>query len=357
LAAEWKTFQESNLAAKIAVLLGGTSAERDVSLVTGIEIAKALSRTGYQVRAIDCAFGDRIIDHQIAEVAEIIHAIPSDIDRKRTELDRNILVTMQYLLKEKFDAAFVALHGGYGENGQLQSLLELMSIPYTGSGPLASVLGMNKHLSKTLFQKNGIPTAQWIKIEKEEKVDSTAFESLGYPLVIKPNDQGSTVGLTVVNKPEEVAPALQRAFQYGSTVIAETFIPGREMTVSILSQEALPVIEIIPEHGIYDYECKYQKGKSQYVVPAEIPPEVTQRVQHLAQQAFLSLECRDYARVDFRLSPENQPYCLEVNTLPGMTPTSLVPKAARAVGIDFNELIDRIIQMALKRGGGKQRFH
>lgn len=341
------------MAEKIAVLLGGTSAERDVSLVTGIEIAKALSRTGYRVQAIDCAFGDRIIDHRSAKVADIIRAIPSDIDRKRRELEQNILDTVQYLLKEKFDAAFIALHGGYGENGQLQALLELASVPYTGSGSLASALGMNKHLSKTLFRENGIPTARWFRIENGEEPDSAAFQSLGYPLIIKPNDQGSTVGLTIVNKPEELSPALQRAFRYSTTVIAETFIPGREMTVSILERDALPVIEIIPEHGIYDYECKYQTGKSRYVVPAEIPPEVTEQLQHLAKQAFFALECRDYARVDFRLTPENQPYCLEVNTLPGMTPTSLVPKAARAVGIDFDELIDRIIRMALKRGGSK----
>lgn len=334
---------------KIAVLLGGTSAERDVSLISGQEIAKALRQNGHQVLAIDCAFGDTLIEDWEKDINEVIRTEHSDFEQKKKVLDRNILKTIDLLLREKIQVVFIGLHGGYGENGQLQALLDLVKIPYTGSDALASGIGMDKNISKILFEKAGVPTAPWIKISADKIPPEEEFASLGYPLVIKPNDQGSTVGLTVVKEPTQLPDAIKKAFQYSHVILGEKYIAGREMTVSILDMEALPVIEIIPEHGIYDYECKYQKGKSQYVVPAQIPAEVSKHLQHLGLHAYKALGCRHYARVDFRLSPENQPYCLEVNTLPGMTATSLVPKAAKAVGIHFNELVEKIVQMALRQ--------
>lgn len=334
---------------KIAVLLGGTSAERDVSLISGQEIAKALQQNGHQVLAIDCAFGDTLIEDWEKDINEVIRTEHSDFELRKKELDRNILKTIDLLLREKIQVVFIALHGGYGENGQLQALLDLVKIPYTGSDALASGIGMDKNISKILFEKAGVPTAPWIKISASKIPPEEEFAYLGYPLVIKPNDQGSTVGLTVVKESAQLSDAITKAFQYSQVILAEKYIPGREMTVSILDMEALPVIEIIPEHGIYDYECKYQKGKSQYVVPAKIPAEVSAQLQHLGLSAYKALGCRHYARVDFRLSPDDQPYCLEVNTLPGMTATSLVPKAAKAVGIHFNELVEKIVQMALRQ--------
>ncbi|NOQ97663.1 MAG: D-alanine--D-alanine ligase [Calditrichae bacterium] len=334
---------------KVAVLLGGTSAERDVSLVSGLAISKALAEAGHQITAVDCAFGDRVIDDWDSEINDIIRVEHSDFETKKQELDRNIMRTVQFLIENKIDVAFIALHGGYGENGQIQALLELMKIPYTGSNSLASGMGMNKHISKILFQKQGIPVANWLKLDHPEEIDNANITRMGYPLVIKPNDQGSTVGLTIVQEKNQIEPAIELAFQFSEMVLAEKYIPGKEVTISILGELALPVIEIIPEHGIYDYECKYQKGKCQYVVPAELSEKTTSDLQKYALQAYQTLGCRHYARVDFRLSPQDQPFCLEVNTLPGMTPTSLVPKAAKAIGIGFSELVDRIANMAVDK--------
>jgi D-alanine-D-alanine ligase len=331
---------------KVAVLLGGTSAERDVSLISGREISKALRLAGHEVLAVDCAFGDHLIKDWDRDINEIIRVEYSDFESRKNELDRNILKTIQFLLDNKIQVVFIGLHGGYGENGQIQALLDLAKICYTGSGALASGIGMNKNISKVLFQKYGVSTAPWVLLESPVDIPREAVEQLGYPLVIKPNDQGSTVGLTVVQDSKKLDEAISLAFRLSDKVLAEKFIEGKEVTVSILDTEALPVIEIIPEHGIYDYECKYQKGKSQYIVPAELPDDTTTALQEQARKAYSILGCRHYARVDFRLSRQNKPFCLEVNTLPGMTATSLVPKAAKARGMDFTQLVDKIVQLA-----------
>lgn len=329
---------------KIAVLLGGTSAERDVSMVSGISIARALKSNGHEVEAIDCAYGDRIIGNLEDDISNLISPIPSDIEHKKQELDRNLLITVDYLIKNQFDLVFNGLHGGYGENGQLQALLEMCHIPYTGSDSFASALGMNKHFSKIIFQDNGIPTAPWIMIEEGNKLPEDRMEEIGFPLVVKPNDQGSTVGLTVVHEIEKIEPAITKAFKHSKNVMVEKYISGKELTVSILGQRSLPVIEIIPDSGIYDYESKYQSGKTHYVCPAEIPEDKTKALQYYSLQAYNSIKCKDYGRADFRMSEVGEIFCLEVNTLPGMTPTSLVPKAAKAIGLDFDQLIEAIIK-------------
>ncbi len=332
----------------IAVLLGGTSAERDVSLVTGMEIARALRQKGHRATAIDCAYGAQIIDNLNQDTSQTIRITPSEIEKQRKELDRNILKTADFLIEKKFDAVFIALHGGYGENGRLQALLDLIGISYTGSGALASGLGMDKHLSKVLFMDSGVPTPSWIKLQDAKEWLPHLTDSWGYPLVVKPNEQGSTVGLSIVKAAGEVPAAINNALRFGPGTIIEKFIPGRELTVSILNSEPLPIVEIIPEKGIYDYESKYQQGKSRYVTPAELPVELAVEIQNYARTAYSVLGCRHYARVDFRLTPDNEAFCLEVNTLPGMTSTSLVPKAARAVGIEFPDLVEKIILLAMK---------
>lgn len=332
---------------KIAVLLGGTSAERDVSLSTGIAIARALKENGHEVQAIDCAYGAKPVDFTGADTGRIIRVTPSEIEKEKPALDRNIFAAVEYLIREKIEVVFNALHGGYGENGQLAALLDLAGIPYTGSGALASGLGMNKHLSKVIFQANGVPTAPWERLSRLEGVDSARLAARKLPLVVKPNEQGSTVGLSIVRQPGELNAALERAFQYGDAVLVEKYIPGRELTVSVLGGEALPIIEIIPESGFYDYEAKYQGGKTRYVVPAELPEELAAKIREAGAGAYRALGCSGYARVDFRLQDDGQFFCLEVNTLPGMTPTSLVPKAAKAVGIGFTELMERIVSLAM----------
>lgn len=332
---------------KIAVLLGGTSAERDISLVSGIAIAKALEENGHVVEAVDCAFGDKLIDYTGQDINKIISAIPSDIEKNKNELNRNVVKTVAYLLENKFDIAFIALHGGYGENGQLQALLELMHIKFTGSNSLSSALGMHKHYSKILFRNNGIPTVEGVTLKKGETVNSEQLSELGMPLIIKPNDQGSTVGLTKVESAEQIEKSLKIAFEYSELALIEKYIPGKELTVSILDQTPLPVIEIIPRSGFYDYEAKYQHGQTSYICPAELPEKLTTRLQNIALNAYHALSCRHYARVDFRMDESENIYCLEVNTLPGMTPTSLVPKAAKAIGISFNMLVEKIVETAV----------
>ncbi len=333
----------------MAVLLGGTSAERDVSLVTGIAVARALRTMGHHVRAIDCAYGDREIDIQNVDVEHIISQTPSEMKQQQGQLNRNILATVQFLLNQSFDLVFIALHGGYGENGQLQALLELVQIPFVGSGSLASALGMNKHLSKLLFRSQNVPTAPWVLVRQGQGLPFEEIQALGFPLVVKPNDQGSTVGLSIVHGREELSGALARAFRYGPDVLVEKYIPGQEITAAILDGKALPLIEIVPHSGLYDYEAKYQKGKTDYRVPAPLSREITQNIQQAAERAFAALGCADYARVDFRLQENGQFFCLEVNTLPGMTPTSLVPKAAAVVGLSFNQLIETLVQTAFRR--------
>ncbi|MCK5076808.1 MAG: D-alanine--D-alanine ligase [Calditrichia bacterium] len=327
---------------KIAVLLGGVSAERDVSIVTGTNIALALKENGHQVKAIDVAYGSRIFDFEKDQSQVHVKPLPPD-EEKLQKLKKNIFKTINYLAENNYDLAFIALHGGYGENGQLQALLELADIPYTGAGSVSSAISMDKHTSKVLAERVGVPTANWIIIRKGEK--PVFPEEIGLPLVVKPNDQGSTVGLTIVQEKEQYVEAVNKAFLHGDMVMVEEYIPGKELTVSVLNEETLPTIDIQPESGLYDYESKYQGGKTQYVVPAEIPEDVNKKVQKWAKDVFGELKCRHYGRVDFRYDPDSGKICfLELNTLPGMTSTSLVPKAAKAVGISFNEVLEKIIE-------------
>lgn len=331
---------------KIAVLLGGTSAERDVSITTGMAIAKALKANGHTVEALDCAYGDRKIDFE-SSAASVIKATPPDIEREKAALDRNIFKTVDYLIAQKFDIAFIALHGGYGENGQLQAVLELSRIPYTGSNSLASAIGMDKHLSKLMFLSAGVPTAPWYHARRHQPLERGEVEKLGLPLVVKPNAQGSTVGLSIINTWDDLDAALATADRYSDSVLLEQFVPGRELTVTVLGDEVLPVVEIIPESGFYDYESKYQSGRTRYVTPAELPEDLAAEIQAATLRGFRAIGCSGYARIDFRLREDRQYFCLEVNTLPGMTPTSLVPKAAKARGIEFPELMERIIRMGM----------
>jgi D-alanine-D-alanine ligase len=251
------------------------------------------------------------------------------------------------------EVVFLALHGGMGEDGTIQALLDMAHVKYTGSGHLSSALAMDKDLSKKLFRAAGVQTADWLmapaSVDEVEK-------KLGLPVVVKPSKQGSTVGLSVVKKREDLDAAVKEAWRYDDEVMIEKFIAGRELTVGILGDMALPVGEIKPVHEIYDYECKYTAGMAVEEFPAKLSPEQTQRVQAQAVAAFKSLKLRGYARIDFRLSPsdddggEGEFYCLEANTLPGMTELSLIPQGAQAAGISFPELCERIVLERAGRG-------
>jgi D-alanine-D-alanine ligase len=325
---------------RVALLMGGRSAEREISLRTGTGIAQALRNLGHEVSAIDAADG-RLIPP--GEQAPATLAGPQAMTRQP---ELSVRAVSEASALESSEVVFLALHGGAGEDGTIQALLDLAGKPYTGSGVLASALAMNKAMSKRVFEREGIPTPRWILVGPSETraIDTTA---LGLPLVVKPNAQGSTVGLTIVTQLEQVPEALKLALEYGDEALIEEFIPGRELTVGILGDEALPIVEIEPQGGHYDYESKYTAGKSVYTCPANLPDALAARIRDLGRRAAAALGCLGVSRVDFRLSPANEPYCLEVNTIPGMTPTSLVPMAAKARGLSYDQLVERMLELAL----------
>jgi D-alanine-D-alanine ligase len=310
---------------KILVLYGGNSAERDVSRLSGARVAAALRERGHTV----------------------------------TEADPHPDPFAVLAAARAADVTWLALHGGEGEDGTIQALLKLAQVRYTGSGVLASALAMDKDLAKRLFRAADVPTAEWRMLTdavapawRERSYADEAFAALGPKVVVKPSKQGSTVGLSIVTEPSALAGAISEAFRHDDEVMLEAFVPGRELTVGVLGGMVLPVGEIIPKHDIYDYECKYTAGMAEELFPAPIPDAVRDEVQRLALVAYAALKLRGCARIDFRLDPQGALWCLEANTLPGMTGTSLVPQAAQAAGIGFPELCERIALDAM-RGEGR----
>lgn len=328
---------------KVLLLLGGTSPEREVSKSTGKSVYNALLNLGYEVVVLDPAYGI----NQPFEVED--YFAENDFSEISNE---NYLDAVNLISPNEISVAFLALHGKYGEDGTIQSLLELKGIKFTGSKVLSSAIAMDKIMSKILFEEYNVPTPKWFHFKKGESTSSDVNkiieEKFGYPAVVKPNDQGSTVGLTICKSSEQLDDAIHNAFEYSDRILVEEYIPGREVTVAVIDNDALPVLEIRPKHGIYDYECKYTSGMSEYIVPADVSTDASKQLQSIAVQACKSLRCEVYARVDFRLSPENKIFTLEVNTLPGMTSTSLVPKMAKAVGLTFEQLVEKIITLSLK---------
>lgn len=334
----------------IAVLLGGTSAERYVSMASGKGVAQALIERGHKVRLYDVALGNR------AEIAPDDLVLPTEVAPSPEELarfnHRDVITAIQNL-PDDIDVVFLALHGTDGEDGKIQALLELRGLPYTGSGVLASALAMHKAKSKEFFRIADISTPRWFLVGQEddagpERLHALVWKHTDYPVVVKPNDGGSTVGLSIVKDRAGLVPAVALARKYAQDVLLEEFVEGRELTVTVLDSETLPIVEICPKSGIYDYTNKYTAGRTEYFCPADLPESTREEVQTLALQAHEILGCRGYSRVDFRLDEHGEAWCLEVNTLPGMTGTSLVPKAARAAGIEYGELCERIIAAAVQ---------
>ena len=331
---------------KILVLMGGTSSERDVSLASGIRIAEALRSLGHTVIAVDPARGEISADEQRALGAGGVVRVAPPSQESLRQMAREALPRLASNLPRRGDADVVVLglHGGIGEDGTIQSMLELTGVPYTGSHTLGSALAMDKDLSKILFRQAGVTTADWLMAPA---TPPEVGSRIGYPAIVKPSKQGSTVGLSIVKDPGALQAAIDEAADFDDEVMIERFIPGRELTVGILGGEALPVGEIIPRHEIYDYECKYTAGMAEEVFPAKLTAEETARIQDQARKAFTALKLRGCARIDFRMSSDSTFYCLEANTLPGMTNTSLIPQAAAAAGITFPALCERIVRLAL----------
>ncbi|CAN5466130.1 D-alanine--D-alanine ligase [soil metagenome] len=342
----------------IILLAGGPSAERDVSLSSGKAILNALRELGHSVKVIDPVHGseqlseDKIFSKLVSGSAPSISEL-SEI-HKITETKEISSLSLPDL--KKADLVFLGLHGKFGEDGRIQTMLDMMNIKYTGSGALSSTVSMDKIYSKVILAHNNIKTPKWIELKENyhilEEIYKKIKNELGFPCVIKPNDEGSTVGLTILKEDATVTDleeAMLTAFGYSERVFAEEFIKGRELTVPVIGEEAFPVIEIRPEGGFYDYQHKYTKGMTSYLCPAELPDSVEEEVKDLALRSHIALRCEVYSRVDFILSEKNELYCLEVNTLPGMTETSLVPKSAAAKGMNFTKLIERLIQLSLNK--------
>lgn len=312
------------MALKIGVLMGGRSSERDVSLRTGDAIYKALQGRGYPAVKIDAGF----------DVVERIKA-------------------------EGIDLAFLALHGRYGEDGTIQGMLEMLDIPYTGSGVLASALAMDKTATKKILLFDGLPTPRFITISKQEaraggldKICEQVLQEMGLPLVVKAPTQGSTIGISFVKQKEELIDAFELAFKYDPAALVEQFVEGVEITASVLGNDdpvALPLIEIVSATGVYDYDAKYTAGMSDHIIPPRISSECQDKIKDLAVRAYKAIRCRGLSRIDFILDKSGAPYILEVNTIPGMTATSLFPDAARAAGLEFPELIERLVCLALEK--------
>jgi len=323
-------------------LFGGDSMERDVSIASASQVVGALRSRGHEVIAVDSGRGRLTADEERRLFAGRIDKLPpvkSAVAGLPTVVSAPDLADV--------DLVFLALHGGSGEDGSVQALLDLAGIPYTGSGRLGSAVGWDKDVAKRLFLAAGVPTPEWLMAP--QPVDIIA-QRIGFPLIVKPNGQGSTVGLTLVQSQKELAEALDLAATFDEDVMIERYIPGRELTVGILEDRALAVGEIIPKTGpIFDYAAKYQVGGAEEIFPADITPEQTARAQDLALRVHRALKLDVYSRVDFRMDPDGGLWCLEVNTLPGLTSGSLLPRAAAAVGISFPELCERICRGALAR--------
>jgi D-alanine-D-alanine ligase len=335
---------------RVAVLFGGTSAERDVSIASGAQVVQALRQGGHQVVAIDTARGALNPAEEQRLLATGVSVAPPGEDELamvRAGSSGSLLAGADL---RGIDVVFLVLHGGTGEDGTIQALLDLTGIPYVGSGHRASATAMDKDVSKRLFRAAGAPTPDWLMAP----ADAAEVESaLGYPLVVKPNKQGSTVGLTVVKERAQLQAAIAEAFRHDDEVMLERFVPGRELTCGILGHRALAVGEIVPKRAeIFDYESKYQHGGAEEIFPADLTDEQTRTVQELSLRAHRALKLEGFSRVDFRMDPDGGVWCLEANTLPGMTATSLLPQSAAAAGIPFPELCERICRLALEK---KQR--
>ena len=303
--------------AKVAVVMGGTSAEREISIQTGSGVMRALHDLGYEAQSLD--YDGRFIE-AIREIAP--------------------------------DVVFNALHGPGGEDGQIQGILDYLAIPYTGSGVEAAALAMDKHLTKKLCAAEGLPTAAWDLYDLTGGTLPLLPGALDLPLVITPRFEGSSEGVTIVHTHEQWTQAMIDAAEEYSEILAEEFVPGREFTCGVLGEEALPVIEIVANRGeFYTYDAKYGAGGSTHIVPANIDADLAARMQMLALSVHRLIGLRDYSRTDFIVSKEGRPYILEINTLPGLTPTSLLPDACNSIGISYGALIERLVGYALSRAG------
>lgn len=336
---------------KIAVVCGGLSNERDVSITSGTCVARALREKGHKVVLVDLYYGysgsyddpAELFEREQEDVAYSVKEETPDIEKILAQGDGSRIGKNVLEICKAADISFLALHGEDGENGKLQATMDMHGIKYTGSGYLGSAIAMNKEVTKIMLRSSGIPVPEGVVLSKE-------YAEVGFPCVVKPCSGGSSVGTSMVGSKSEYSAALELAFKYEDHVLVERFIKGRELTVGVMGGKAMPVIEIIPKAGWYDYKNKYQAGLTEEICPAPISAEDTERVQRLAERVHTALMIDVYCRADFLMDNESgELYCLEANTLPGMTPTSLIPQMGREQGLDFGEVCEKIIKLSMEK--------
>jgi D-alanine-D-alanine ligase len=329
---------------RVTVLTGGATAERAVALASASQIVAALRSRKHDVTVVDLAGGQLDDKGERELLGGAVGVTPPAVDalaeREKKMLSEGLAELPSV---READVLFLAVHGGALEGGTLQAVLDVIDVPYTGSGPLASALAMDKDLSKRLFRAAGVPVPAWFMAPVAADDVTTA---LGWPVIVKPSKQGSSVGLTLVKQAQDLDNAVSVAAQYDDEVMAEQFIPGQELTVGVLGDVPLPVGQIVSKHELFDYETKYTPGMSEETFPAKIDTLLARQLQEYALMAHRALKLRGYSRVDFRVTAEGDIFCLEANSLPGMTRTSLLPQAAQAAGIAFSELCERIARLA-----------
>ena len=347
---------------KIVVLAGGLSTERDVSFKTGEMVTKALRENGHQVILLDVFMGYSDKEEDLtgifdrAEAVSVkVAAIPEtapDLEKvkaQRKDQSDNFFGPNVIELCRMADIVFMALHGENGENGKLQAAFDLFGIRYTGTGYLGSALAMNKGMAKQLFLENGIPTPRGTSLKRGE--DAAKIEACGihFPCVVKPCSGGSSIGVSIVHDKAEYERALKEAFRWENELVIEEYVKGREFSVGVIDFQALPIIEIAPVEGFYDYKNKYKAGSTVETCPAELSEQITKEMQGYAEKVAEVLGLNTYSRTDFLLDAEDHIFCLEANTLPGMTPTSLLPQEAKVTGVDFNQLCEKLIESSMRK--------
>jgi D-alanine-D-alanine ligase len=349
---------------RVGVLTGGASAERDISLATGAQIAASMDPARYEVVLLDpLAFMSRnpaITAEQREQAQRLVqgggrlepnHQLPRGLESQIESASKALVPATRVMASEEpIDVVLIALHGTWGEDGRIQGLLDTLGLPYTGSGVLASALAMDKEVAKQVLASAGIDVPRGVVVRGTEKAELAAAAAVGLPAFVKPVASGSSVGATIVSGQAELEPAIRDALRYDDRVLVEELIKGRELTVAVIGNDelqALPVIEIKTKRAFFDYSAKYDAGESEEICPADIPPEVAKRAQDIALRAHVALRCRGMSRTDLMWSGQRMA-ALEVNTIPGMTANSLLPKAARAAGIAFGDLLSRLVDWSLE---------
>lgn len=338
----------------IVVLAGGISTEREISIISGTKVCEALRQKNHHAILVDVSFGRKGLpselfpaEYDIGKEVEYIESFNGQAEEKKK--DKEFFGAHVLDMCRQADIVFLALHGENGENGKVQACFDLMGIKYTGTGPLGSGMAMDKGITKSIFQSAGVPTPAGVLLKKSSYSKNLGDYQMELPVVVKPCCGGSSVGVCIAKSQEEYEKALEDSFSYEEETIVEQYIQGREFSVGVVDGEAYPIIEIAPITGFYDYKNKYQAGAAVETCPAVLSEEITKSMQEAAVRGYQALALESYARLDFMMNERGEFYCLEANTLPGMTPTSLLPQEAGALGMDFPDLCETLIQVSLKK--------